>query len=131
MHRLAIHSVSTLFALFGILPANAWAGLVIITGCAHPGVETIVRRAKEMRQKPVCLLMGGMHLMNHNSSRIDHILQTLRELQVEHVAPSHCTGDTALLRFEQVWGDRFLSGGLGARIDINEYGPQVQTSGLR
>lgn len=38
-------------------------GLVIITGCAHPGIVNIIQRAKDItRDDAVYLVMGGFHL---------------------------------------------------------------------
>lgn len=37
-------------------------GLVVITGCAHPGIANIVKKAKEMLKTDVYLALGGFHL---------------------------------------------------------------------
>ena len=34
-------------------------GLVVVTGCAHPGIASIVECAKEMLDRPVDLVCGG------------------------------------------------------------------------
>ena len=91
-------------------------GVVVITGCAHPGIVNIVRKAKQLVCKDVCLVMGGFHLLNKNDSEIDRIIHALKEMGVQKVSPSHCTGEEAMLRFKKAWGEDFIPGGCGAQF---------------
>jgi len=94
-------------------------GLAIITGCAHPGVVNIVRKARQYLEKEVYLLMGGFHLMGAAASEIDKHIEALQSLGVKKVAPSHCTGESAIARFHRKWDDDFMPGGCGAVIEIH------------
>ena len=47
------------------------------------------------------------------------IIKRLKTLGVRKVAPSHCTGDTAIRLFREAWKDDFIEGGLGAVIDVS------------
>ena len=91
-------------------------GLVIVTGCAHPGVVDIVRQAKRRHGKTVRLLPGGFHLLRKPERRILTTINELKALAVAQVAPSHCTGDRATALFRDSWGEDFLKGGCGAVI---------------
>ena len=93
-------------------------GLVIMTGCAHPGIVELVRAAKEQRGKDVRLLIGGFHLLRQPETRIRATIDDLKMLGVAQVAPSHCTGDRAIALFRDAWGKDFLDGGCGAVIDL-------------
>lgn len=93
-------------------------GLVIITGCAHPGVVNIVRKARQYLGKEVYLIMGGFHLMGTALPEIGKHIEALKALGVKKVAPSHCTGEAAIDRFRQEWGDDFISGGCGEVIEL-------------
>ena len=93
-------------------------GLVVITGCAHPGIEHIAARSIEMLQKPIYLLMGGFHLMYENSARISEVIKTLDELGIQNICPTHCSGDLAISMFKTYFGDRCLQGGIGRVIAI-------------
>ncbi len=93
-------------------------GLVIMTGCAHPGIVEIVRAAKRQRRKDVRLLVGGFHLLRQSEARIRETIGALKALGVAQVAPSHCTGDRAIAQFRKAWGEDFLDGGCGAVIDL-------------
>ena len=94
-------------------------GLIVITGCAHPNVADMVERATAYRGKHVYLLIGGFHLGGTSEPEIRTIIKRLKTLGVRKVAPSHCTGDTAIRLFREAWKDDFIEGGLGAVIDVS------------
>ena len=93
-------------------------GLLIITGCAHPGIINIVRKSKELLNNDVLLIMGGFHLHAKSKQQIEAIINELKKLGVKKVAPSHCTGKKATDLFRKAWGNNFLEGGLGAIIEV-------------
>jgi 7,8-dihydropterin-6-yl-methyl-4-(beta-D-ribofuranosyl)aminobenzene 5'-phosphate synthase len=100
------------------LVVESRAGLVVITGCAHPGIVEIVRQAKELSDGPVFLAMGGFHLGDRTENQIANILDNLRQLEVQRVAPSHCTGRDAITMFAAEYGDKFIRSGAGTVITI-------------
>ena len=88
-------------------------GLVVITGCAHPGIVTIVKRAKKLMKKDkVYLVLGGFH---HPPLSC---IKEFKELGVEKVAPSHCTGDLAREAFRKEYMGNFIEYGVGKKIEI-------------
>ena len=93
-------------------------GLVVITGCAHPGIENIAIRAIEMLGKPIWLLMGGFHLMYSDASEIASVIETLQRLGVQNVCPTHCSGDLAIEMFKESFGERYIQGGIGRVIEV-------------
>jgi len=93
-------------------------GIIIITGCAHPGIVNIVRKAQEQHNDDVYLITGGFHLSSRSSGEIDTIVSRLRNLGVEKVAPSHCTGTHARKVFRGIWKNNFIDGGVGAIIEL-------------
>ena len=93
-------------------------GLVIITGCAHPGIVHIAEEAKGILKKDIYMVVGGFHLAGTSTMRIRDIIQKLKELGVEKVAPSHCTGEEAIGLFKENWGKDFVEGGCGAVIPL-------------
>jgi 7,8-dihydropterin-6-yl-methyl-4-(beta-D-ribofuranosyl)aminobenzene 5'-phosphate synthase len=102
------------------LVINTRRGLVVITGCAHPGIVDIVEKAKEMCGKNVYLVMGGFHLVGAPGDRIGEIVNRLKELGVQKVAPSHCSGPLARKLFKETWGENFLESGAGSVIEITD-----------
>ncbi len=93
-------------------------GLVIITGCAHPGVERMVLAAKRQFKEQIYLVMGGFHLGNASSNEVKKIIKEFKRIGVVHVAPCHCTGDQAINQFKNAFGENFISVGVGAEIEI-------------
>ena len=112
------------------LAVETGQGLVVVTGCAHPGVVEMVRRAKESvggRTPPrvggdgggeVYLVMGGFHLGGTSQRRVKAIIADFRQLGVQKVAPCHCTGDPAIRVFAEEYGSDFIKAGVGLVLDI-------------
>jgi len=93
-------------------------GLVVVTGCAHPGIVKMVRRAKESVGGKVYLVMGGFHLGGTSQRRVKAIIADFRQLGVQRVAPCHCTGDRAIRVFAKEYGGDFVKAGVGLALDI-------------
>jgi 7,8-dihydropterin-6-yl-methyl-4-(beta-D-ribofuranosyl)aminobenzene 5'-phosphate synthase len=93
-------------------------GWVVITGCAHPLVVKMVQRAKESTGGEIALVMGGFHLVNSSTGRIETIIKDLRELGVKKAAPSHCSGDKARKLFAEAFGENYIQSGVGRVIVI-------------
>lgn len=88
-------------------------GLIVITGCAHPGVANMVDRAVNIFDSPVHLVMGGFHLTNAGHDVIRDIISHLRSLEVQWISPCHCTGAYAMSLFADEFGDRYIQCGAG------------------
>jgi 7,8-dihydropterin-6-yl-methyl-4-(beta-D-ribofuranosyl)aminobenzene 5'-phosphate synthase len=95
-------------------------GLVVITGCAHPGVVHIVRQAKELTGGEVYLVLGGFHLGGESAAKIAGIVEDFKELGVQKVAPCHCSGDTARRLFEEAYGEDFTPAGVGSQVKVRD-----------
>lgn len=93
-------------------------GVVVITGCAHPGIVEMVRRAREVVPGEVTLVLGGFHLSQATAGQIDVVVASFRELGVNRVAPTHCTGDAAREAFAREYGNDFLDAGVGRLIEV-------------
>ena len=70
-------------------------GLVILTGCAHPGIVEIIQHAKASFNLDVRLVIGGFHLKDHTAKEAHDIILKLKTLGVNQVIPFHCTGKIA------------------------------------
>jgi 7,8-dihydropterin-6-yl-methyl-4-(beta-D-ribofuranosyl)aminobenzene 5'-phosphate synthase len=88
-------------------------GLIMMTGCSHPGIVDMVKRAKELYKKNVYYVGGGFHLMNHSKELVMEIISELKKLGVVKCGASHCTGDNAIKQFKEAFGSDFVELGVG------------------
>jgi 7,8-dihydropterin-6-yl-methyl-4-(beta-D-ribofuranosyl)aminobenzene 5'-phosphate synthase len=95
-------------------------GTMVILGCAHPGLAEMVRQAQEVVPGKVALLAGGFHLLEMaDKDSLQSIMAELRQLGVERVLPTHCTGDAAIDLFRAQFGESYLDGGVGRTATIS------------
>jgi 7,8-dihydropterin-6-yl-methyl-4-(beta-D-ribofuranosyl)aminobenzene 5'-phosphate synthase len=108
-----------LFLYEQILILQTKKGLVIITGCAHPGIIHIIEEAQTKLKTPVYFVMGGFHLFRKKSCFINEIVRTFRSLSVKQVAPCHCSGEATLNKFKEIYCHDFYSIGTGSVLKIS------------
>lgn len=97
---------------------NTDAGLIVITGCAHPDIVEILETARDMAQRPILLAMGGFHLEWCTKGKITRIIEQFQQLGVKYVSCSHCTGPRAIGLFGQAYAENFIASGAGKVIDV-------------
>ncbi len=88
-------------------------GLVVITGCSHPGIVPILERAREVGKDKIYAVLGGFHLLQHSDPAVAEIVGRFRALGVEKVGASHCTGAKAIAAFRSAYGSDFIELGAG------------------
>jgi len=99
------------------LVLNAKEGLIVVTACAHPGVVDIVRKSKRiLPHKNVYLVMGGFHLGSASDSKLRSVIKEFRDIGVQKVAPSHCSGDRCRQLFKEEYRENYIDGGVGRII---------------
>ncbi|MBM3293171.1 MAG: hypothetical protein FJY82_01470 [Candidatus Aminicenantes bacterium] len=91
---------------------------VLITGCAHPGIVEMVQQANLTRGRPMDVVLGGFHLMNHTAAQVEAIISRFRELGVKKVGATHCTGETSIALFRKAFGSDFIELGAGRTIAL-------------
>jgi len=95
-------------------------GVVVVTGCAHPGLVGICERAREISRPGPMFLMGGFHLGDFGKTQVTDLVENLRTAGVRAMMPSHCTGGTARHTIRELLGDRCLEGGAGRVLTTDE-----------
>jgi 7,8-dihydropterin-6-yl-methyl-4-(beta-D-ribofuranosyl)aminobenzene 5'-phosphate synthase len=95
--------------------------MIIITGCAHPGIIKIIQRAKELFNEQVLLVMGGFHLGGESTERLASIIASFKSLGVIYAAPCHCSGEAARQKFSREYGDKYLILGVGKIIRYQDF----------
>jgi 7,8-dihydropterin-6-yl-methyl-4-(beta-D-ribofuranosyl)aminobenzene 5'-phosphate synthase len=93
--------------------------IIIITGCSHPGIVKIVKYVKEnFPEERITFVFGGFHLMNRDIREVELIAEKFKELEVEKVGPTHCTGYEAQVIFEKAYKDNFIKIAAGKTFEI-------------
>lgn len=93
-------------------------GLIVVVGCAHPGIVAMLRHVAETRKRPIHAVIGGFHLMQTPDDEVKAIIAEFKALGVAWAGPTHCTGDRAIGLFREAYGDRFIAGGAGTVVNL-------------
>lgn len=73
------------------------SGTVVILGCAHAGIINTLHFIRTLTDnRPIHAVLGGMHLLNAGSRRMEATISELRNLRIERLMPCHCTGFAAV-----------------------------------
>ncbi len=91
---------------------------IVVVGCSHPGIVNIVKRAKEIINKPIIYAIGGFHLFRSKEEEIVETVKELKLLGVEYITPTHCTGDLAIEMFKSAYKENYIPGGVGRIIEF-------------
>jgi len=95
---------------------NTSNGMILITGCAHPGIVNILEKAKTIARKDIYMVVGGWHLSSAGEREIKGIIDAFQRMGIQKVAPCHCTGDRAMAMFKREYGANFIKAGVGSII---------------
>jgi len=95
------------------LAINTKKGLVVITGCSHPGIVDILKRFKETLKKDIYLVFGGFHLMQKSEEEMNTIISQMKALGIQKVGATHCTGDRQIEMFKKAFGKDYVPIGVG------------------
>jgi len=95
-------------------------GVIVITGCAHPGIVDIIERSQKLLQKDILLVLGGFHLLQDHAGSIREIASRFQEMNVRYVAPTHCSGPETRTIFKEMYGENYLDSGVGRIITARD-----------
>jgi len=95
-------------------------GLVVLAGCAHPGIRQMVAEIHERHPGDIALVMGGFHLEWSMSRKVGTIIAAFRECGVRCVAPTHCSGEKAREQFQEAYGQQFIEVGVGKIVRLTD-----------
>ena len=109
----------------GPLRAGVWGGLYeeafafelpngeifVLVGCAHPGADRLVERAKQDVGAKIHGVLGGYH--SPPPSVIDRLA-----LLADKVCPAHCSGDAAKTYAKTRYPDRYCEVRTGLKLEF-------------
>src|SRR4030042_126296 len=94
-------------------------GLVVMTGCSHPGIVKMLNKIKSDFNKNIYMVFGGFHLLQKSDKEMDEIISEMKALGVVKCGATHCTGDKQIQMFKDSFGDNYFELGVGNTIVIN------------
>lgn len=120
-----VPGIYSLGEIAGKIPEQVMAvqtnkGIVIVTGCAHPGIITILDKAKtKFSHESIYMVIGGFHLHKTNANEINDVALQLFKMDIVNLAPTHCTGNEARIMFKEVFDKGYVEIGVGKVVEIN------------
>jgi 7,8-dihydropterin-6-yl-methyl-4-(beta-D-ribofuranosyl)aminobenzene 5'-phosphate synthase len=94
-------------------------GLVVMTGCSHPGIVEMLKEIKTSFNKNIYMAFGGFHLLEKSEEEMDVIISGMKALGVVKCGATHCTGDEQIKMFRDAFGENYFDLGAGNIIVIN------------
>jgi 7,8-dihydropterin-6-yl-methyl-4-(beta-D-ribofuranosyl)aminobenzene 5'-phosphate synthase len=94
-------------------------GLILVLGCAHSGMINIIHHVIDKTGKQdFYAILGGTHLGFLAPEQLEESIKSLKEMHVERIGVSHCTGMMAACRLHQEFGDRYFYGCVGSVLEV-------------
>lgn len=101
------------------LVLNTTKGLVVMTGCSHPGIIKMLKEIKSRFRKDIYMVFGGFHLLQKSDEEMKSIIYEMRQIGVVKCGATHCTGDHQIDLFREAFGINFVELGAGNSIVID------------
>ena len=94
-------------------------GTVVLLGCCHAGVVNTLRYIQELTKgRSIHAVLGGTHLISASPDRMDRTVQELQAMQIDLMAPAHCTGARAQARVANEFPDSWTPCHVGTRFEF-------------
>lgn len=94
-------------------------GLVILLGCAHRGIINNIHHAQKVSgENRVYAVIGGTHLVNASPEQIKETVKSLRQLNIQKLGASHCTGPKSGAVLAAEFGDTFFFNNTGVKTTL-------------
>jgi 7,8-dihydropterin-6-yl-methyl-4-(beta-D-ribofuranosyl)aminobenzene 5'-phosphate synthase len=100
------------------LVAEISDGLVVVSGCAHPGIIPMLKQISASRKRPIHMVLGGFHLLETPADEVKRIVSEFQAMGIAYAGPTHCTGDEAMKLFQTAYGTHFIRGGVGTMVRV-------------
>ncbi|MBT6755767.1 MAG: MBL fold metallo-hydrolase [Candidatus Pacebacteria bacterium] len=89
-------------------------GIIVVLGCSHPSVETLIKKAIEVTgNDKVRGIVGGMHYTDYDREEMRFHAENIKSMSPDFIMPGHCT---------TVEGCRVLSEVIGENVVLSKTG---------
>lgn len=93
-------------------------GLILLVGCAHPGIVEMVEHVKLAFSRSVYGVIGGLHLKGISDDKVLSTVSALKNSSVEMIVPLHCTGPKAARLLRSVFRENCYHWREGASVSL-------------
>lgn len=94
-------------------------GITVICGCCHSGLQnTIEHIFSYSGTSQIHTLIGGLHLINAEDSRITKTISYINKIGIKRIIPAHCSGKEAVIRFQEELEGEVETGTVGLEIQL-------------
>jgi len=101
------------------LVLNTKQGLIVMTGCSHPGLVRMLTEIKSSFNKNIYMVFGGFHLLEKSDDEMMSIIRDMKALGVVKCGATHCTGEKQTKMIKEAFGTNFIELGVGNRVVID------------
>lgn len=101
------------------LVLNTKKGLVVMTGCSHPGIVKMLKEIKSTFNKNIYMVFGGFHLLDKSDSEMKEIIDGMKTIGVRKCGATHCTGEKQIHMIREAFKKNFVELGAGNIIVLN------------
>ena len=90
------HFVPDTFRDEVLVAVDSPRGLIVLLGCAHPGMQNMIDTVKSRIDRPIYGILGGTHLVEASTESMKSSVEYLSDETLQIVGVSHCTGAKAM-----------------------------------
>lgn len=91
-------------------------GAYLLVGCSHKGINSIVSTVEKRLDTKLIGIIGGIHLMNAEDTKIKKTFEDLKKSNLQFIALSHCTGERAIKYAKNEYKDKFILNATGTKL---------------
>jgi 7,8-dihydropterin-6-yl-methyl-4-(beta-D-ribofuranosyl)aminobenzene 5'-phosphate synthase len=94
-------------------------GLVIISGCSHPGIVNTIQYAQEITgNSSIYAVIGGLHLAQVGEEVLTQTINGIKDCGAQLALTGHCTGFRPHTRMSQELGSTFAISCVGSTATL-------------
>ena len=101
-----------------MLVVSSPKGLILIMGCAHPGIMNMIDTVRERIGENIHAILGGTHLVEARDRQLDAAIEYLNNLKCDAIGVSHCTGNRVMEKLSRI-DPRFFHNRTGSSLIIS------------
>jgi 7,8-dihydropterin-6-yl-methyl-4-(beta-D-ribofuranosyl)aminobenzene 5'-phosphate synthase len=84
----------------------------------HVGIVNILKTISERVSIPIYAVIGGIHLVEADEVRMQKTIDAFKEMKIQLIAVSHCTGEEGIHLISKELKEKFLYSNTGKVIQI-------------